>query len=90
MLFRSANTMDYDNKFFSGMLGEDGLLGTWYALLTNGVIKGEKLAPMISGILRISETDGVATIEYNCLDDAGNEMLGTVSGTMSIMNVNQQ
>ena len=88
--YDTANPMDYDNKFISGMLGEDGLLGTWYALLTNGVIKGEKLAPMISGILRISETDGVATIEYNCLDDAGNEMLGTVSGTMSIMNVNQQ
>ena len=81
---------DYNDKFIPGMLGENGLIGTWYASLTNGVIKGDKLAPMMSGILRITETEGVTTIEYNCMDDAGNEMVGTVAGEMTIMNVNEQ
>lgn len=81
---------DYNDKFIPGMLGENALIGTWYASLTNGVIKGDKLAPMMSGILRITETEGVTTIEYNCMDDAGNEMVGTVAGEMTIMNVNEQ
>lgn len=77
------DSKNYANTYIPGMIGEDGLLGTWYAKLTNNVIKGDALAPMYEGLIRISTQDGTMTIEYGCKDDAENNITGTVSGNVT-------
>lgn len=73
------------NSFIPGFIGDGGLVGTWYATLTNGVIKGDKMAPMIGGVVQIlNNGDGTATINYSCNDDAGNDVTGTVTGTVTL------
>jgi hypothetical protein len=77
----SSGVTDYSNKFIPGLLG-DGLVGTWYAKLTDNVIKGEAMAPIVEGIIQIDIQGTRATINYSCKDDAGNNITGSVSGTM--------
>jgi hypothetical protein len=57
-------------------------VGTWYAKLTDNVIKGEAMAPIVEGIIQIDIQGTRATINYSCKDDAGNNITGSVSGTM--------
>ena len=78
----SSGVTDYANKFIPGLIGEDGLLGTWYAKLTDGVIKGDVLAPMVDGMVQIITEDNDITINYSCKDDAGNNITGSVKGTI--------
>lgn len=80
------DSKNYANTYIPGMIGEDGLLGTWYAKLTNNVIKGDVLAPMYEGIIRITSDGSVMTIEYGCKDDAGNNISGKVAGNVTYSN----
>lgn len=75
---------DYTNRFIPGMIGEDGLVGTWYAKVTDGSIKGDVMAPMGDGIIRLTTSGNTLTIEYGCKDDAGNNITGKVSGALTI------
>lgn len=78
-----SGVTDYSNKFIPGLLGE-GLLGTWYAKLTDGVIKGDEMAPMTKGMIQITK-DGInITINYSCKDDGGNNITGSVKGTLQL------
>jgi hypothetical protein len=73
------------NSFIPGFIGEDGLVGSWYATLTNGVIKGDKMAPMVDGVLQVlNNGDGTLTINYSCVDDAGNDVTGSVVGNVTL------
>ena len=78
----SSGVTDYANKFIPGLIGEDGLLGTWYAKLTDGVIKGDALAPMVGGMIQLQSDGDTITINYSCKDDAGNNITGSVKGTI--------
>ena len=77
----SSGVTDYANKFIPGLLG-DGLIGTWYAKLTNGVIKGDAMAPMVEGMIQIVSEGNSVTINYSCKDDAGNNITGSVKGNI--------
>lgn len=75
------NTTDYSNKFIPGIVGE-GLVGTWYAKLTDNVIKGDVMAPMVGGLVQIAHDGNEITINYSTMDDAGNNISGSVKGNL--------
>jgi hypothetical protein len=78
----SSGVTDYANKFIPGLLGSDGLVGTWYAKLTDGSIKGDVMAPMVEGMIQIVKDGNAITINYSCKDDAGNGITGSVKGNL--------
>lgn len=77
----SSGVTDYSNKFIPGLLGE-GLVGSWYAKLTDNVIKGDVMAPMVGGMIQILCDGDTITINYSCNDDAGNNITGYVKGNI--------
>jgi hypothetical protein len=70
----------FENKFIPGFIN-NGLVGTWYAKLTNGTIKGDVMAPIVDGFVRVTVNGNTATIEYGAYDDAGNKIAGSISGS---------
>lgn len=81
MVLAPSGVTDYSNKFIPGLIGE-GLIGTWYAKLTDGVIKGDVMAPMVDGLIQIITEGDAVTINYSCKDDAGNNITGSVKGNL--------
>ena len=79
--FTGTSGESYENKFISGFIGEDGLVGSWYAKLTNGAIKGDVMAPVVEGLVQVAVDGATATINYSAKDDAGNKIEGSVSGS---------
>jgi hypothetical protein len=77
-----ADSKDYNNRFIPGLIGNDGLVGSWYAKLTDNTIKGDVMAPLSSGMIRITTQGNTMTIELGCNDDAGNAITGTVKGNI--------
>jgi hypothetical protein len=77
-----ADSKDYNNRFIPGLIGNDGLVGSWYAKLTDNTIKGDVMAPLSGGIIRITTEGNAMTIELGCNDDAGNAITGTVKGNI--------
>lgn len=76
---------DFANRYLPGLIGESGLVGSWYAKLTNGTIKGDVMAPMGEGVIQLVVEGDTLRIEYGCKDDAGNNITGSVSGTMTVV-----
>lgn len=70
----------FENKFIPGFIN-NGLVGTWYAKLTNGTIKGDVMAPIVDGLVKVTVNGNTATIEYSAYDDAGNKIAGSISGS---------
>ncbi len=77
-----ADSKDYNNRFIPGLIGSDGLVGSWYAKLTDDTIKGDVMAPMSGGIIRITTEGNAMTIELGCKDDAGNNITGSIKGNI--------
>lgn len=77
-----ADSKDYNNRFIPGLIGSDGLVGSWYAKLTDNTIKGDVMAPMSGGIIRITTEGNTMTIELGCNDDAGNNITGSIKGSI--------
>ena len=77
-----ADSKDYNNRFIPGLIGSDGLVGSWYAKLTDNTIKGDVMAPMSSGMIRITTEGNAMTIELGCKDDAGNNITGSIKGNI--------
>ncbi|MBO5890632.1 MAG: hypothetical protein J6Q28_04295 [Alistipes sp.] len=73
----------YENKFIPGFL-EDGLQGTWYAKLTNNTIKGDVMAPVVTGIIQVVIDESGATINFSNKDDAGFKIEGSISGKYTL------
>lgn len=73
----------YENKFIPGFL-EDGLQGTWYAKLTNETIKGDVMAPVVTGIIHVLIDESGATINFSNKDDAGFKIEGSISGKYTL------
>ena len=79
----------YDNKFIMGYL-EDGLQGTWYAKLTNNVIKGDVMAPVTTGIIQVVVEQNNATINFSAKDDAGFKVEGSISGSYTLNSIEEE
>ena len=77
------DSTNYASTYIPGMVN-NGLIGTWYATVTNGKISGDSWAPMTEGAIRLTTSDKTLKIEYSCKDDAGNDITGTVSGTVTV------
>ena len=78
----TATTSSYNNTFLPGSYN-GSLSGCWYAKLTGDKIKGDSWAPMMSGLIRVEQSGDKVTISYGCMDDAGNNITGSVSGTIA-------
>lgn len=77
-----ADSKDYNNRFIPGLIGSDGLVGSWYAKLTDDTIKGDVMVPLSGGIIRITTEGNAMTIELGCKDDAGNNITGSIRGNI--------
>lgn len=79
---------EYVGSFFPGdyMVDDYGLypLCTWLMSMTEGELDGEVLAPLMAGEINITKEGDVYTIAFNCEDDMGNAVVGTVSGVADI------
>ena len=80
---------DYTNRYLPGLVGEDGLVGSWYAKLTDGTIKGDVMAPMAEGVIQLVVEGDNLRIEYGCKDDAGNNITGSVSGKFTVKDLRE-
>ena len=76
-----ATNERYEDKYVPGYISEKGLMGTWYAKLTNGSIKGDVMAPIADGLIQITVTGNAISINISSSDDAGNKIEGSISGT---------
>ena len=83
------DSTNYANTYIPGLLGDDGLVGSWYAKLTNGAIKGDVMAPITEGVIRLTTSGSTLTIEYGCKDDAGNDITGSVSGSVTVKDMRE-
>jgi hypothetical protein len=79
----------YENKFIIGYLDE-GLQGTWYAKLTNNVIKGDVMAPVTTGIIQVVVEQNNATINFSAKDDAGFKIEGSISGSYTLKTIDKE
>lgn len=79
----------YENKFIIGYLDE-GLQGTWYAKLTNNVIKGDVMAPIAAGIIQVVVEQNNATINFSAKDDAGFKVEGSISGSFTLDSIEEE
>ena len=70
---------DAKGKFVAGGVDEDYMVGCWYAELIDGGIGGA-MAPIVDGTITITAGDnGAMTIAYDCVDDNGNKITGSVT-----------
>lgn len=71
---------DAKGKFVTGGVDEDGyMVGCWYAELTDGMID-TAMAPIVDGTITITAGEnGAMTIAYDCVDDNGNKITGSVT-----------
>ncbi|MBR4046549.1 MAG: BACON domain-containing protein [Alistipes sp.] len=67
------------NTYIPGDISDNGLTGCWYAELTNGNVTGQ-MAPIFDGTINVSfNDDGSKTFTFDCVDDAGHKITGTVT-----------
>lgn len=77
--FTGADSYDI-NTYVFGYLDEGYLMGCWYAEISEGAISGV-MAPMMEGTITVNfNEDGTQTFVFDCVDDLGNEITGSVSG----------
>ena len=70
---------DAKGKFVAGGVDEDYMVGCWYAELADGDIGGA-MAPIVDGTITITAGEnGAMTIAYDCVDDNGNKITGSVT-----------
>lgn len=75
-----TDTSDAKGKFVAGGVDEDGyMMGCWYADLADGNIGGA-MAPIVDGTITVTAGEnGAMTIAYDCVDDNGNKITGSVA-----------
>lgn len=67
--------------YLPGAIEQNALRGAWYAVMENGSV-GETMAPIVYGKINISHgEDGAMLFTFECTDDAGNDITGSVTGT---------
>ena len=69
------------NTFMSGYFDDGYLAGSWYAELEDGVATGV-MAPLTEGTVTVTlNGDGTQTYTFDCTDDIGNKITGSVTAT---------
>lgn len=69
------------NTFMSGYFDDGYLAGSWYAELEGGVATGV-MAPLTEGTITVTlNGDGTQTYTFDCTDDIGNKITGSVTAT---------
>ena len=63
--------------YFPGYVDGDDMYGVWYTEMVEGV-DITALAPITDGEIKIERTDGGYTITFDCVDDAGHKIAGTI------------
>lgn len=70
---------DVDHKFISGYIYSSMLAGCWYAILDNGDLTSI-YQPLYDGSINIVfNADGTKTITFDCVDDAGYTITGSIT-----------
>lgn len=73
-----SDPTEYINTYIKGYLENGNIAGSWYAILKNGAIDYD-MAPIVDGNIDISlNADGSSSFVFDCVDDAGNKLTGTV------------
>ena len=69
------------NTFMPGYIDDGYLAGSWYAELEGGYATGVK-APLTEGTVTVTlNGDGTQTYTFDCTDDMGNKITGSVTAT---------
>lgn len=69
------------NTFMPGYIDDGYLAGSWYAELEGGSATGVK-APLTEGTVTVTlNGDGTQTYTFDCKDDMGNKVTGSVTAT---------
>ncbi len=69
------------NTFLSGYIDYGYLAGSWYAELEGGAASGA-MAPLTEGTVTVTlNGDGTQTYTFDCKDDEGNKITGSVTAT---------
>ncbi len=63
--------------YFPGYVDGDDMYGVWYTEMVEGV-DITALAPVTDGEIKIERTDAGYTITFDCVDDAGYKITGTI------------
>ncbi|MBQ8205696.1 MAG: BACON domain-containing protein [Alistipes sp.] len=78
--FTGAESMGI-NTFVAGYFDDGYLAGSWYAELEGGVATGV-MAPLTEGTITVTlNGDGTQTYTFDCKDDIGNKITGSVTAT---------
>lgn len=75
---------DYFYTFFPGAIEQESLRGAWYLEMEGGAV-GTIMAPIADGRIVIAESeDGVTTFSFDCIDDAGHKIMGTIGTRVAL------
>lgn len=81
-IYSHRTEANYMNTFVVGDVNGENRVGCWYAEVENNKITGDK-APLIDGTIEIvSNADGSVTFTFDCVDDAGNKISGSVTAAV--------
>lgn len=77
----SYDATSYEKVYVEGGIDEEGyLFGCWLLTLDgDSVDESGPLAPMYDGTITLAKSGSKYTVTYNCYDDAGNKITGSVS-----------
>ena len=82
----NASYMGNVNSFFPGSVDEGYLVGSYLTMLLNNNPTGTN-APISTGSITIvCNADGTETFTFNCEDDKGNKITGTLTGSRVALN----
>lgn len=77
--FTATEEYPAPNTFYTGLLDNGYLAGSWYAELEDGNVAGV-MAPLMEGTITVTlNADGSQTYVFDCKDDQGNKITGTVT-----------
>lgn len=75
-----GNPADYMNAFIGGYLAGNVPAASWYQVLNGEGQPSFEMAPIVGGTIEIiSNYDGSKTFTFDCVDDAGFKITGTVT-----------
>ncbi|MBR4963746.1 MAG: hypothetical protein IKZ32_00120, partial [Alistipes sp.] len=70
---------DYMNAFIGGYLAGNVPAASWYQVLNGEGQPSSEMAPIVGGTINVeSNDDGSKTFTFDCVDDAGFKITGTV------------
>lgn len=77
----SYDATSYEKVYVEGGMDEEGYIyGCWLMTLEDDEITESSLyAPMYDGTITLAKSGSKYTVTYNCYDDAGNKITGSVS-----------